>query len=136
MDVYFGILFKLYKVVGGLKCVLTFPHIANVIIPIEFHIIQRGGPTTNQQMSMFVKQPEIAISQALGNLRGGLSGLNLVSFGDNEREYFVQYIIHILYMIRIIYYNTYIYIISYYICIYIYIIWIIVIYIYISITGN
>ena len=26
-----------------------FPYIGNVIIPIDFHIFQRGGPTTNQQ---------------------------------------------------------------------------------------
>ena len=25
-----------------------FPYIGNVIIPIDFHIFQRGGPTTNQ----------------------------------------------------------------------------------------
>ena len=33
--------------VGGLEHVL-FPHILGIIIPIDFHIFQRGGPTTNQ----------------------------------------------------------------------------------------
>ena len=28
-----------------------FPYIGNVIIPIDFHIFQRGGPTTNQYHS-------------------------------------------------------------------------------------
>ena len=33
--------------VGGLEHVL-FSHILGTIIPIDFHIFQRGGPTTNQ----------------------------------------------------------------------------------------
>ena len=33
--------------VGGLEHVL-FSHILGIIIPIDFHIFQRGGPTTNQ----------------------------------------------------------------------------------------
>ena len=28
--------------------IFIFPYIGNVIIPIDFHIFQRGGPTTNQ----------------------------------------------------------------------------------------
>ena len=28
--------------------VFIFPYIGNLIIPIDFHIFQRGGPTTNQ----------------------------------------------------------------------------------------
>ena len=27
-----------------------FSHILGIIIPIDFHIFQRGGPTTNQEM--------------------------------------------------------------------------------------
>ena len=35
--------------VGVLVAILYFPiNIGNVIIPIDFHIFQRGGPTTNQ----------------------------------------------------------------------------------------
>ena len=35
--------------VGGLEHQFYFPrNIGNVIIPIDFHIFQRGGPTTNQ----------------------------------------------------------------------------------------
>ena len=40
--------------VGGLEHFLFsqfFPHIGNVIIPIDFHIFQRGGPTSNQYTS-------------------------------------------------------------------------------------
>ena len=37
--------------VGGLEHFL-FSHILGIIIPIEFHIFQRGGPTTNQQWSI------------------------------------------------------------------------------------
>ena len=33
--------------VGGLEHLL-FSHILGIIIPIDFHIFQRGGPTTNQ----------------------------------------------------------------------------------------
>ena len=35
--------------VGGLVAInFIFPNIGNVIIPTDFHIFQRGGPTTNQ----------------------------------------------------------------------------------------
>ena len=30
-------------------CHFLFSHILGIIIPIDFHIFQRGGPTTNQQ---------------------------------------------------------------------------------------
>ena len=30
-----------------------FPYIGNVIIPIDFHIFQRGGPTTNQVLTAY-----------------------------------------------------------------------------------
>ena len=37
--------------VGGLVAIFYFPiHIGLLIIPIDFHIFQRGGPTTNQYM--------------------------------------------------------------------------------------
>ena len=36
-----------YYLVGGLEHFL-FSHILGIIIPIDFHIFQRGGPTTNQ----------------------------------------------------------------------------------------
>ena len=29
-----------------------FPYIGNVIIPIDFHIFQRGRPTTNQRLAI------------------------------------------------------------------------------------
>ena len=35
------------ELVGGLEHFL-FSHILGIIIPIDFHIFQRGGPTTNQ----------------------------------------------------------------------------------------
>ena len=31
-------------------CHFLFSHILGIIIPIDFHIFQRGGPTTNQMM--------------------------------------------------------------------------------------
>ena len=34
--------------VGGLEHFL-FSHILGIILPIDFHIFQRGGPTTNQK---------------------------------------------------------------------------------------
>ena len=34
--------------VGGLVAIFIFPYIGFLIIPIDFHIFQRGGPTTNQ----------------------------------------------------------------------------------------
>ena len=40
--------------VGGLVAIFYFPiNIGNVIIPIDFHIFQRGGPTTNQYRFFF-----------------------------------------------------------------------------------
>ena len=41
------------SLVGGLGAIFYFPiNIGNVIIPIDFHIFQRGGPTTNQFSSV------------------------------------------------------------------------------------
>ena len=38
-----------WPMVGGLVAInLIFPYIGFLIIPIDFHIFQRGGPTTNQ----------------------------------------------------------------------------------------
>ena len=38
--------------VGGLVAMnFIFPYIGFLIIPIDFHIFQRGGPTTNQSIS-------------------------------------------------------------------------------------
>ena len=42
------------SLVGGLEHFL-FSHILRIIIPIDFHILQRGGPTTNQQGYIFKK---------------------------------------------------------------------------------
>ena len=41
---------KMYNwLVGGLVAIFYFPrNIGLLIIPIDFHIFQRGGPTTNQ----------------------------------------------------------------------------------------
>ena len=39
--------FSMVYLVGGLEHFL-FSHILGIIIPIDFHIFQRGGPTTNQ----------------------------------------------------------------------------------------
>ena len=45
-----------YNLVGGLVAIFYFPiNIGNFIIPIDFHIFQRGGPTTNQTMSFWAK---------------------------------------------------------------------------------
>ena len=41
---------KSYHLVGGLEHVF-FTHIGNVIIPVDFHIFQRGRSTTNQSWS-------------------------------------------------------------------------------------
>ena len=35
---------------------LIFPYIGNFIIPIDFHIFQRGGPTTKQQSKLEVSR--------------------------------------------------------------------------------
>ena len=42
------IMLKDVKLVGGLEHFFGFPCIGNVIIPIDFHIFQRGRYTTNQ----------------------------------------------------------------------------------------
>ena len=45
--------------VGGLVAIFYFPiNIGNFIIPIDFHIFQRGGPTTNQRI--FVHQRDVS----------------------------------------------------------------------------
>ena len=38
--------------VGGLLPFFIFPYIGNFIIPIDFHIFQRGGPTTKQNVGL------------------------------------------------------------------------------------
>ena len=39
-----------WNLVGGLVAIFCFPiNIGLLIIPIDFHIFQRGGPTTNQE---------------------------------------------------------------------------------------
>ena len=43
---------KSFKLSGGLEHQFYFPiNIGLLIIPIDFHIFQRGGPTTNQKLS-------------------------------------------------------------------------------------
>ena len=45
-----------FTLVGGLVAMdFIFPYIGNVIIPIDFHIFERGGPTTNQYIYFFPK---------------------------------------------------------------------------------
>ena len=41
-----------HLLVGGLVAIFYFSHILGIIIPIDFHIFQRGGPTTNQFMTV------------------------------------------------------------------------------------
>ena len=49
------------SLIGGLEHFL-FSHILGIIIPIDFHIFQRGGPTTNQQIFIrYVNQHQIFI---------------------------------------------------------------------------
>ena len=45
---------------------ILFSHILGIIIPIDFHIFQRGGPTTNQNSSFEVNevQPQTAMGQS------------------------------------------------------------------------
>ena len=50
------------KLVGGLVAIFYFPiNLGNVIIPFDFHIFQRGGPTTNQSSMKFQESPEIPV---------------------------------------------------------------------------
>ena len=42
------------KLVGGLVAIFYFPYVGCLIIPIDFHIFQRGGPTTNQQRFVII----------------------------------------------------------------------------------
>ena len=47
--------FRDIPLVGGLVAMnFIFPYIGNFIIPSDFHIFQRGGPTTNQSTSFEV----------------------------------------------------------------------------------
>ena len=49
-------IYKIYIwLVVWLPCFI-FPYIGNVIIPIDFHIFQRGGPTTNQYLYKIYKK--------------------------------------------------------------------------------
>ena len=43
------LVYLLSDLVGGLEHLFIFPYIGFLIIPIDFHIFQRGGPTTNQK---------------------------------------------------------------------------------------
>ena len=52
--------------VGALVAIFIFPYIGNVIIPIDVHIFQRGGPTTNQ--NKFLKMIEILVTVQQGAL--------------------------------------------------------------------
>ena len=52
--------------VGGLEHFL-FSHILGIIIPIDFHIFQRGGPTTNQ-MRMHWRAVDVCRSSQLVQL--------------------------------------------------------------------
>ena len=56
---FFGISWMQIWLVIWLPCFI-FPYIGNVILPIDFHIFQRAGPTTNQ---MSVKQKELSDGQ-------------------------------------------------------------------------
>ena len=48
-DSYLRVCFRNIILVGGLEHVhYDFPYIGNVIIPADFHIVQRGRYTTNQ----------------------------------------------------------------------------------------
>ena len=42
--------------VGGFGIFFIFPYIGFLIIPIDYHIFQRGGPTTNQLFIYFYRQ--------------------------------------------------------------------------------
>ena len=55
--------------------VFIFPSIGNVIIPIDFHSFQRGGPTTNQIhviSSTTLLQEQICVKSVKGGLEGDL----------------------------------------------------------------
>ena len=69
--------------VGGLEH--FFPYIGNVIIPIDFHIFQRGGPTTNQYRVYPSWIPANKIREALrSELVIGWSGFNHRKWGGYE----------------------------------------------------
>ena len=55
-DHFFTISYYFSSLVGGLEHFL-FSHILGIIIPVDVHIFQRGGPTTNQLIiSLFFPQ--------------------------------------------------------------------------------
>ena len=42
--------------VGGLVAIFFFPYIGLLILPIDFHIFQRGGPTTSQTTVLYISR--------------------------------------------------------------------------------
>ena len=66
-----------YKLVGGLEHFL-FSHILGIMIPIDFHIFQRGGPTTNQYKPSFIVEFQLSCLITLG-------GRNIVSHWQYSR---------------------------------------------------
>ena len=62
-------LFRAIKtyLVGGLEQFL-FSHIYGIIIPIDFHMFQRGGSSTNQQKS----KPTMRLALQLRSLVNGI----------------------------------------------------------------
>ena len=45
-----------------------FPYIGNFIIPIDFHIFQRGGPTTNQIWLSIIQSGKLHLGMTLRHL--------------------------------------------------------------------
>ena len=55
---------RLGELVGGLVAIFYFPiNIGLLIIPIDFHIFQKGGPTTNQRVFFWFRQKPLWFSQ-------------------------------------------------------------------------
>ena len=54
----------IYDLVGGLEHSL-FSHILGIIIPTDFHIFQRGGPTTNQWLFDVLSGPSVSSPRGL-----------------------------------------------------------------------
>ena len=71
------------SLVGGLEHCL-FSHILGIIIPIDFHIFQRGSPTTNQLRGKYLTIPHWRIGQIVGTSWDLVPALKVDSIYRND----------------------------------------------------
>ena len=110
-----------HSLVGGLEHFFIFPYIGFLVIPIDFHIFQRSGPTTKQQQHCtLAKYCELGCPQMLGpapcsmNQEAGREARSTKDPGRARVRWHVS-TVYIMYM-----YNIYIYILCIHIHIYVY----------------